>query len=116
MCVSSRALLVALTSSAVFKFTVDIVFLLVVRKTANTSHEPTALGQNETVELVGPAVPQCSNCQEPRAGGEFSDDGEVYLCPKCLAFHDEYFRIMAKIDAERQALNEKGVNGSGPPT
>lgn len=108
--------MMALTSSAAFKFTVDIAFLLVVRKTANTSQEPTACGQNETVELVGSAVPQCSNCQEPRAGGEFSDDGEVYLCPKCLAFHDEYFRIMAEIDADRQALNEKGFTGSGSPT
>ena len=23
----------------------------------------------------------------PRPGGIFSDDGDVYLCPKCRAFH-----------------------------
>jgi len=60
-------------------------------------------------------VPECSNCQEPRAGGVFSDDGDVYLCPRCLAFHDEYFRVMARIDADMKALNEKDVHGDGSP-
>jgi hypothetical protein len=67
------------------------------------------------VELVGPPVPECSNCGEPRDGGVFSDDGDVYLCPKCLAFHDEYFRIMAKIDADMKAFNLKDVHGDGSP-
>jgi hypothetical protein len=73
----------------VLRFIVDIVFLLVAEKTANTQCVVSAFGQNETVELVGPGVPECSNCNEPRAGGVFSDDGDVYLSPKCLAFHDE---------------------------
>jgi hypothetical protein len=50
-------------------------------------------------ELVGPPVPECSNCAEPRDGGIFSDEGDVYLCPKCMALHAEYFRIKAEIDA-----------------
>ncbi len=37
----------------------------------------------------------------------FSDDGDVYLGPKCLAFHDEYLRIMAEIEADRKALGQK---------
>ena len=93
----------------------DIVFLLVAKKTANTSFAPIAFGQNEMVELVGPAVPDCSNCREPRAGGTFSDDGDVYLCPKCLAFHAEYLRIMAKIDTDMKALSENDGLGDGSP-
>jgi hypothetical protein len=67
------------------------------------------------VELVGPPVPECSNCQEPRAGGSFSDDGDVYLCPKCLAFHAEYFRVMAKIDADREKFEVQDVQDDGSP-
>jgi hypothetical protein len=48
-----------------------------------------------------------TNCQEPRAGGIFSDDGGAYRCPKCLALHTEYFRVMAKIDADQMAFIEK---------
>ena len=61
----------------------------------------THLGQNKRVELVGTGVPECSNCHEPRAGGVFSDDGTVYLCPKCLAFHQEFMTIMARIEDDR---------------
>ena len=43
------------------------------------------------------------------------DDGDVYLCPKCLAVHAEYFRVMAEIENERKALNEKNVHGGGSP-
>jgi hypothetical protein len=44
-------------------------------------------------------------CGEPRGGGLFSDDGDVYLCAKCVAFHDEYMWIMAKSTLiERRAL------------
>ena len=63
---------------------------------------------------MGPPVPEFSNCREPRGGGVFSDDGKVYLCPKCLAVHDEYFRIMAKIDADRKSLTENDGLGEGP--
>ena len=76
---------------------------------------PDVFGHNEHVELVGPPVPECSNCQEPRAGGTFSDDAGVYLCPKCLAFHAEYFRIMAKIDADQKAFIEKDGGREGSP-
>jgi hypothetical protein len=88
---------------------------LVAKKTANTRSSSIIFGQNETVELVGPSVPECSNCHEPRGGGDFSDDGEVYLCPKCLAFHDEYFRIMAKIDADRNTFRENDVHRDASP-
>jgi hypothetical protein len=115
MWASSKELAVALTSTAVFAFTVVIVFLLVAKKTANTRSCRLSFGHNMSVELVGPSVPECSNCREPRAGGVSSDDGGVYLCPKCLAFHAEYFRIMAKIDSDLKALNEEDVNGDGPP-
>jgi hypothetical protein len=64
------------------------------------------LGQNGRMELVGPGVPECSNCREPRSGGIFSDDGAVYLCPKCRAFHEEYMTIMAKIESEREAIGD----------
>ena len=64
---------------------------------------------------MGPPLPECSNCQEPRAGGVFSDDGDVYLCPKCMAVHAEYFRVMAEIENERKALNKKDVHGGGSP-
>jgi len=74
-----------------------------------------SFGHNERVELVGPPVPECSNCHEPRDGGVFSDDGDVYLCPKCLAFHAEYFRVMAEIENERKALDKKAVHGDGSP-
>ena len=67
------------------------------------------------VELAGQPVPECSNCGEPRAGGTFGDDGDVYLCPKCLAVNAEYFRVMAEIENERKALNEKNVHGGGSP-
>jgi hypothetical protein len=67
------------------------------------------------VELVGPPVPACSNCQEPRGGGIFSDEGDVYLCPKCLAFQAEYFRIMAEIEADRRALSEDDSSEDGSP-
>ena len=60
-------------------------------------------------------MPECSNCQEPRAGGVFSDDGDVYLCPKCLAFHAEYFRIMAEIDADREEVVSKDNHEGGSP-
>ena len=73
-------------------------------------------GQNETVELVGPGVPECSNCQQPRAGGVFSDDGDVYLCLRCLSFHDEYRRIMARIDADMKALSDEDSQGSSKKT
>jgi hypothetical protein len=53
-------------------------------KTANTSSRQASFGHNESMELVGPPVPECSNCHEPRAGGIFSDDEDVYLCPKCM--------------------------------
>jgi hypothetical protein len=96
-----------------FRFTVDIVFLLVAKKTANTSSVPIALGQNGTVKLVGPPVPECSNCREPRGGGTFSDDGDVYLCPKCLAFHAEYHRIMAIIDRDMKALSDEETHVHG---
>ena len=52
--------------------------------------------------------------ESQRGGGVFSDDGKVYLCPKCLAVHDEYFRIMAKIDADRKSLTENDGLGEGP--
>ena len=67
------------------------------------------------VKLVGPAVPACSNCRESRAGGTFSDGGDVYLCPKCLAFHAEYMRIMAKTDSDMKALSENDGLGDGTP-
>ena len=65
------------------------------------------LGQNKRVELVGTGVPECSNCHEPRASGVFSDDGSVYLCPKCLAFHQEYMTIMARIEDDRRAITDQ---------
>jgi hypothetical protein len=99
----------------VLRFIVDIVFLLVAKKTANTQVVVSAFGQNERVELVGPGVPECSNCHEFRAGGVFSDDGDVYLCPKCLAFHDEYRRIMARIDNDRKAISDQEGHGDGSP-
>jgi hypothetical protein len=56
--------------------------------------------------LVGPPV-LCSRIAGNRKNGRvFSDDGDVYRCPKCRVFHDEYSGIMAKIDADRKALNE----------
>jgi hypothetical protein len=67
------------------------------------------------VELVGPPVPECSNCHQPRDGGVFSDDGKVYLCPKCMAFHAEYMRVMAKIDSDMKALSENDGQGGGTP-
>lgn len=85
------------------------------KKTANTRYRRVAFGHNEDVELVGPPVPECSNCQEPRAGGVFSDDGDVYLCPKCLAFQAEYFRIMADIDADRRSISENDNHEGGSP-
>ncbi len=62
---------------------------------------------------MGPAVPECSNCREPRGGGDFSDDGTVYLCPKCLAFHEEYYRVMAIIDRDMEALRNERIQGRG---
>jgi len=114
MWASSRGLAVALTSTAAFRSTAVIAFLLVSKKTANTRDCQVAFGHNGDVELVGPPVPECSNCQEPRGGGVFSDDGDVYLCPKCLAFHDEYRKIMAEIsaDRERRSQNDSGEDGS----
>jgi hypothetical protein len=73
------------------------------------------LGQNERVELVGTGVPECSNCQEPRGGGVSSDDGSVYLCPKCLAFHEEYMTIMAKIENDRKVVTDQGGAEDGSP-
>ena len=52
-------------------------------------------------------IPECSNCHETRAGGVFSDDGNVYLCPKCLAFHQEYMTIMARIEDDRRAMSDQ---------
>jgi hypothetical protein len=94
-----------------FRFTVVIVFLLVVRKRANTQCRSASFGHNVPVELVGSPVPECSNCHEPRAGGIFSDDRAVYFCPKCLAYHAEFRRLMAEIDNDRKALSED--DGSG---
>jgi hypothetical protein len=73
------------------------------------------LGQNVRVELVGTGVPECSNCHEPRAGGVFSDDGAVYLCPKCLAFHQEFMTIMARIEDDRRAISDQETSGDGSP-
>ena len=73
------------------------------------------LGQNKRVELVGTGVPECSNCHEPRAGGVFSDDGSVYLCPKCLAFHEEFMRIMARIEDDRRAISDQETSGEELP-
>jgi hypothetical protein len=73
------------------------------------------LGQNKRVELVGTGVPECSNCHEPRAGGVFSDDGSVYLCPKCLAFHEEFMRIMARIEDDRRAISDQETPGEELP-
>jgi hypothetical protein len=64
---------------------------------------------------VGTGVPECSNCREPRAGGAFSDDRAVYLCPKCLAFHGEYRTIMAKIESDRKAVTDQEDPGDGLP-
>ena len=105
----------ALTNAAAFAYGFVIVILLVAEKTANTRRAQLSFGHNESVELVGPPVPECSNCQEPRAGGVFSDDGDVYLCPKCLAFHAEYFRVMDEIENERKALREEASEGDGSP-
>ena len=73
------------------------------------------LGQNKRVELVGTGVPECSNCHEPRVGGVFSDDGSVYLCPKCLAFHEEFMRIMARIEDDRRAISDQETPGEELP-
>jgi len=95
---------------------VDIVFLLVVEEKQRTPDRRSSLfGKNETVELVGSGVPECSNCQEPRAGGVFSDDGDVYLCPTCLAFHDEYRRIMARIENEQKIISDHDDHADGSP-
>jgi hypothetical protein len=99
----------------VLRFIVDIVLLLVAKKTANTRWTVIAFGQNETVKLVRPGVPECSNCQEPAAGGVFSDDGDVYLCPTCLAFHDEYRRIMARIENEQKIISDHDDHADGSP-
>ena len=99
MWASSKGLAVALTSTAVLQFAVVIVFLLVVEEDSEHPIVSIVFGHNEDGGARGTThCPQCSNCQEPRAGGDFSDDGDVYLCPKCLAVHAEYFRVMAKIE------------------
>jgi hypothetical protein len=46
-----------------------------------------------------------------RAGGVFSDDGDFYLCPKCLAFRDEFRRIMTRIDNDRKAISDQEGHG-----
>jgi hypothetical protein len=106
-----EGLSLALTNIVAIGFTVDIVILLVAKIQRTPHRWLSHLGQNQTVELVGSGVPECSNCQEPRAGGVFSDDGGVYLCPKCLAFHDEYMRIMASIDRDQRAIGDQDADG-----
>lgn len=64
---------------------------------------------------MGTGVPECSNCQEPRAGCVFSDDRSVYLCSKCLAFHEEYMTIMAKIESDWRAITDQVGRGDGSP-
>jgi recombinational DNA repair protein (RecF pathway) len=58
------------------------------------------------VDLLGPPVPECSNCHEPRDGGVFSHDRKVYLCPKCVAFHAEFMRITDEIERDRKTLSD----------
>jgi hypothetical protein len=87
-----------------------MVILLVVRMTENTHRVVSA---SRARWLVGPGVPECSNCREPRGGDIFSDDGAVYLCPKCVAFHEEYMTIMAKIETEQEASGDQDAPKDG---
>ena len=36
-----------------------------------------------------------------------------YLCPKCLAVHEEYYRVMAIIDQDMEALRNERIQGRG---
>ena len=106
----SKGLSLVLTSM-VFGFIVDMVILLVVKMTENT-HNVVSASRMKGWSSWGLAYRNARTSREPRAGGVFSDDGSAYLCPKCLAFHEEYMTIMDKIESDRRTSPTRKALGT----